>query len=162
MKARLGIALLAVLAACGPGGGDAPGPDRAGGGNGTPGGAGLPAPTLAEAAEAAAKLRARGELLGLACQACHSLNPGAAHIVGPNLSGIFGRPAATAPGFGGYSDALRASGIVWSPEILDRWLEDPAGFLPGTTMAFTGYRNPEDRAALIAFLVDATAVPPRN
>jgi cytochrome c len=51
---------------------------------------------------------------------------------------------------------LRQSGIVWSPAELDRWLADPAGFLPGTTMAFTGYQSAADRSALIAYLVTAT------
>jgi len=97
----------------------------------------------------------RGELLSYACQACHSLGQGGIHQVGPNLYGIFGRPAGSAEGFV-YSSALLDSGIVWSPAELDRWLAEPAGFLPGTTMAFTGYQLAEDREVLIEFLVDAT------
>lgn len=117
------------------------------------GGAGdeaVSAPNMAESARLA-----RGELLSYACQACHSLAAGADHQIGPNLHGIFGRAAATAEGFT-YSDALRGSSIVWTPEVLDRWMADPAGFLPGTTMAFTGYASAEDRQALIDYLVTAT------
>ena len=117
------------------------------------GSAGTPGPGAPDPAEAA---RARGELLSFACQACHSLAAGGPHNVGPNLAGIFGRAAGTAPAFDNYSAALREAGIVWSPAVLDRWLEDPGGFLPGTTMAFTGYGSAADRAALIAFLVAAT------
>ena len=102
---------------------------------------------------------ARGEVLSLACQVCHSLAEGGPELVGPNLHGVFGRAAGSVPGFP-YSDALAGTGLVWSEALLDRWLEDPAGFLPGTTMAFTGYRSAEDRAALIGFLVAATRAGP--
>jgi cytochrome c len=109
----------------------------------------------ASAAVASAEL-GRGELLSYACQACHTLKPGGQHQVGPNLSGVFGRVAGTVPGFD-FSPALRASGIVWTPEQLDGWLADPAGFLPGTSMTFTGFQSPGDRAALIEYLIAATA-----
>lgn len=93
--------------------------------------------------------------MSLACQACHSLSEGGPNQVGPNLFGIFGRAAGQAPGFN-YSPALRESGITWSATELDRWLADPTGYLPGTTMVFAGYQSAEDRDALIGFLVEAT------
>jgi cytochrome c len=97
----------------------------------------------------------RGELLGLACLACHRLGAGEGTLVGPNLHGVFGRPAASLPGFE-FSPPLQASGLVWTPVSLEAWLSDPAGFVVGTTMAFTGYRSPEDRRDLIAYLLKAT------
>jgi cytochrome c len=97
----------------------------------------------------------RGELLSLACQACHTLNNGGADGIGPNLHGVFGRPAAARHGFA-YSPALRGSGLVWTPEAVDAWLQDPGGFIAGNTMAFTGYRSASDRRDLIAFLIQAT------
>ena len=100
----------------------------------------------------------RGEVLSYACQACHTLAAGGGHQIGPNLAGVFGRRAGSAPGFD-YSSALRAAEFVWTPEDLDRWLADPAGFLPGTTMAFTGYQSAGDRDALIEFLIAATSRP---
>jgi len=109
---------------------------------------------LEETQFAAADL-ARGELLGLACLACHKLAAGEGTLVGPNLHGVFGRPAGSLPGFE-FSAALKASGLVWTPVSLEAWLSDPSGFVEGTTMAFTGYRSPEDRRDLIAYLLRAT------
>lgn len=98
----------------------------------------------------------RGELLSFACQACHTLGAGQKHLVGPNLFGVIGRPAASLPDFE-YSDALRRSGIVWTPQVIDAWLKDPASFLPGNNMPFSGYRSASDRRDLVAYIVAATA-----
>jgi cytochrome c len=97
----------------------------------------------------------RGEVLS---QACHPLTAGADAIIGPTLNGLFGRPSASVPDFA-YSDALRQANLVWTPELLDAWLSDPADFLPGNNMAFAGYRAPADRRDLIAFLLEATRPP---
>jgi cytochrome c len=98
---------------------------------------------------------ARGELLGLACAACHKFRADEGTLIGPNLHGLFGRPAASVDGFT-YSPALAQSGLVWTPVSLAAWLSDPANFVAGTTMAFTGYRSAEDRRDLIAYLLRVT------
>ena len=97
----------------------------------------------------------RGEVLGFACAACHKLKSGEGTLIGPNLSGVFGRRAGAVADFT-YSAALRDSGLVWTPVSLEAWLADPTGFVAGTTMAFAGYRSPEDRRDLIAYLLRAT------
>jgi cytochrome c len=109
---------------------------------------------LAEPQLAAADL-GRGEVLGLACAACHRFRAEEGTLIGPHLQGVFGRPAASVPNFP-YSPALRESGLVWTPRSLEAWLANPAGFVEGTTMAFTGYRSAEDRRDLIAYLLRAT------
>ena len=109
---------------------------------------------LREPQFAAADLK-RGQLLSLACAACHSFGAGEKAIVGPNLHGVFGRPAGAVEGFD-YSPGLKSSGLVWTPRALDAWLADPASFVAGTKMTFTGYRSPEDRRDLIAYLLRAT------
>ena len=97
----------------------------------------------------------RGELLSYACIVCHTLGPGEEHLVGPNLHGVFGRPAAAAPDFG-YSDALRRSGIVWTPAELDAWLARPDDFVPGNLMVFAGIYSASDRTDLLAYLLRET------
>ncbi len=109
---------------------------------------------LAEPRFASADLK-RGELLSLACAACHTFGPAQGTLIGPNLHGVFGRSAGTLPGFD-YSPALAGSGLVWTPLSLEAWLTEPASFVDGTKMAFTGYRAVEDRRDLIAYLLRAT------
>jgi len=100
---------------------------------------------------AAANLK-RGQLLYMACKACHDVEAGLPHKVGPNLHGTFGRTAGTAEGFR-YTDALVKSGIVWTPATMDEWLKQPGALVPGNGMAFAGIANDADRASLIAWLL---------
>jgi cytochrome c len=104
-----------------------------------------------EARLAAANLK-RGQLLYMVCKACHDVEAGLPHKVGPNLYGMFGREAGTAEGFK-YTDALVKSGIVWTPETMDAWLKQPGALVPGNGMAFAGIANDADRASLIAWLM---------
>ncbi len=98
---------------------------------------------------------ARGQLLSYACAACHTFGVAGGTLIGPNLHGVFGRRAASVAGFD-YSPALTGSGLVWTPVSLEAWLNEPARFVVGTKMAFTGYRSPDDRRDLIAYLLQAT------
>lgn len=97
----------------------------------------------------------RGELLSFACAACHTFGAGQQTLIGPNLHGVFGRPAAALPDFE-YSPALRASRLVWTPQAIEAWLAGPSTFVVGTTMTFAGYRVAADRRDLIAYLLQAT------
>ncbi|MEQ9506884.1 MAG: cytochrome c family protein [Hyphomonas sp.] len=89
------------------------------------------------------------------CQSCHLTAEGAGSMVGPNLHGLFGRQVATAPGFD-YSPALKAETFIWTPDQLDEWLANPKTFVPGNRMSFSGVRKPEDRLAVIAYLMTQT------
>jgi len=106
---------------------------------------------------AAANLK-RGQLLYMVCKACHDVEAGLPHKVGPNLHGMFGRKAGTAEGFR-YTDALVKSGIVWTPETIDAWLKQPGALVPGNGMAFAGIANDADRASLIAWLMANSSAP---
>lgn len=104
-----------------------------------------------EARLAAANLK-RGQLLYMACKACHDVEAGLPHKVGPNLHGVFGRQAGAVADFK-YTDALLKSGIAWTPETMDAWLAQPGAMVPGNGMAFAGVANAADRASLVAWLL---------
>lgn len=93
-----------------------------------------------------------GQRTFIRCAACHAVEPGLAHKVGPNLYGVWGAPAASRDGFVRYSEALSESDIIWNAETLDAFLTKPSDFVSGTTMAFGGLSSAEKRAALIAYL----------
>lgn len=94
---------------------------------------------------------ARGARLFRACEACHSTTPGV-QMTGPSLARIWKRRAGTVPGFPRYSDAMQHAGIVWNETTLDRWLTDPQGLIPGTSMTFPGMREEQSREDVIAYL----------
>jgi len=102
-------------------------------------------------AKVAAADPAKGEQISKRCSACHSFGKGEPAKVGPNLYGVVGAKHAHQEGFG-YSDPMKKSGGNWDIASLDKWLENPKAYIPGTTMAFAGIKNPDERAALIAYL----------
>ena len=110
---------------------------------------------LSSSLDAAEPDLARGKRLFLQCRACHELKAGDPHKVGPNLHGMFGTRAASAPDFQ-FSEALKKSGITWSEQTLDAWLARPTDLVPGTIMAYAGLQNAADRRALIAYLATET------
>ena len=97
---------------------------------------------------------ARGEARFQDCAACHKLEAGA-NNVGPSLHDIFTRKAGTLEDFR-YSPAMKRSGIVWTPEALDKFIADPQAMVPANRMPYAGMANPSDRADLIAYLQKMT------
>ena len=101
----------------------------------------------------------RGEEVFLVCRACHMIDEGAPHTIGPNLWGVVGRPVASAAGYDRYTPAMSALGGTWSPERLDVYLRQPMMEVQGTTMAFPGVPDAGARADLIAWLNRNSAAP---
>ena len=94
---------------------------------------------------------AAGEKTAAICRACHQMGPGAKNAIGPVLNGVVGRKAGTYPGYD-YSTANKNSGIVWTPEELDKYLVNPQKVVPGTKMIFPGLPSQQDRQNVIAYL----------
>ena len=87
------------------------------------------------------------DLFARRCSGCHGTDT---NKEGPRLRGVYGRKAASVPGFD-YSEALRKTDTRWDDATLERWLTDPDAMAPGTDMAFR-VNDPEERKALIAYL----------
>ncbi|HEU5482933.1 MAG TPA: c-type cytochrome [Sphingomicrobium sp.] len=94
-----------------------------------------------------------GERAFQKCYSCHSIT-GDERLEGPRLSGIAGGPVAARTGFD-YSPAMKRFANkhpVWTDALLDRFIADPEAVVPGTSMAFAGVRDANERAQLIAYL----------
>ena len=91
---------------------------------------------------------AAGEKAFAPCKACHAFGKNG---VGPNLTGVVGRKAASEEGYN-YSAALKGSGITWDEANLHEWLKNPKAKVPGNKMIFQGYSDDKKIDDVIAYL----------
>src|SRR6201994_1023538 len=85
------------------------------------------------------------------CMACHSIGEGAKNKVGPELNGLDGRKAGSAPDYN-YSDANKNSGITWNEANFKEYIKDPKAKVPGTKMVFAGIKNETEVNNLWAYI----------
>lgn len=111
-----------------------------------PGEAEKPLPVLLASADPA-----KGQTAAKKCASCHDFTKGGPNKVGPNLYGVVGRPKAGHPGFN-FSAALKSKGGEWSFDDMNRFIQNPKGYAPGTTMAFAGVGSGTERADILAYL----------
>ena len=97
----------------------------------------------------------KGAVVYERCIACHAIER---DRTGPRHAGLFGRKVGGVAGFP-YSQAMQkagAAGLIWTEETIDKFLENPMKFLPGTRMGYAGVKDDQERADLIAYLKQAT------
>ena len=85
------------------------------------------------------------------CAQCHSVSPDRNRLPGPQLHAVVSRPIGKPEGFR-YSAALRDHGGTWTFEALDRYIDDPAWFIPETRMNYAGLKDPAERLDVLAYL----------
>jgi cytochrome c len=87
------------------------------------------------------------------CAICHTVEKGGPNRLGPNLFGIVGKTAGTAPGFD-YTNAFKnRAKWEWTEDALGSWMVFPSTMIPGTAMGvFQGIAD-ADRDDLVAYLV---------
>jgi cytochrome c len=102
------------------------------------------APALAQDAEA-------GKTSFNKCMACHSIGEGAKNKVGPELNGLDGRKAGSAPDYN-YSEANKGSGITWNEANFKEYIKDPKAKVPGTKMFFAGIKSEKEINDLWAYV----------
>ena len=107
---------------------------------------------------------AAGEKAFIGCKSCHAVGEGARNRVGPQLNNVMGRPAGSAEGarYSPLMTSAKEAGLVWTPELVAQYVQDPSGFLTGyvnenggaakgrSTMSF---KLPEAKAADVAAYV---------
>jgi cytochrome c len=87
------------------------------------------------------------------CVSCHTITPGGANGIGPNLHAVMGKKMGGTAGFA-YSADLTAKGGNWDWAAMDAWLASPKKYIGGTKMSFAGLSKPEDRANVIRYIND--------
>ena len=90
-----------------------------------------------------------GKTLFNRCAVCHSVSPGV-NKIGPSLAGIVGSQSGTVPGFN-FSPGMKNAKVTWDASSLDKFLQDPNGFIHGTRM-FYSVPKASDRQNVIAYL----------
>lgn len=95
------------------------------------------------------------------CALCHPASADGGHGQGPNLQGVLGRVAGSAPGFS-YSAAMKRYGLPWSRENLLAYVENPSALVHNTTMVAEGMPWPEaaELEEIVRFL-EALSPPPQ-
>lgn len=111
-----------------------------------------PAAAKAAAAAPAASKPIERPAAFAVCAACHGAAPNAPPGLGPNLFAVAGKKAGTAHPDYDYSDALKKSGKVWTPENLAAFVQDPAKSIPDNNMDYPGVTDAATAKAIAEYM----------
>ena len=117
---------------------------------------GLGAEALAAPAQAQVDA---GRRLFARCTNCHEVGPGARNGFGPQLNGIVGRKAGSAPAYA-YSTALKKAGFVWNEQNLIAFIRDSEKVVPGNKMRFLSFMSEKQAGEIVAYLRTQGAATP--
>ena len=95
------------------------------------------------------------QLFKTRCAVCHwdPAQAGEKPRQGPSLKKLIGRTAGTEKSFTRYSAAMKKAGFAWTADRLSSYLDNPRKVVPGTSMAFVGLKKPDERKAVVDYLV---------
>ncbi len=94
----------------------------------------------------------KGAAAAKQCAACHTFEKGGPNRVGPNLYDIVNHERGTGRNGFNFSAAMKAKGGTWTFDELNKFLANPRGHIPGTSMTFAGMSRDSQRADLIEYL----------
>lgn len=85
------------------------------------------------------------------CKICHTAEQGGDAKIGPNLFGVHDKKAGQFAGYK-YSKGLIDADLTWDDATLDAYLLKPRDVVKRGKMVFAGFRKPQDREDVIAYL----------
>ena len=91
-----------------------------------------------------------GKIFAEECAECHSIKEGK-NKKGPSIFAVLGRKSATVADFN-YSDSMKASGIVWTADKIQAYIEAPKKTVPGGKMKYDGLPDAKDQLDVIEYL----------
>ena len=90
------------------------------------------------------------KVFGEECAECHSIKEGK-NKKGPSIFAVLGRKSASIEDFN-YSESMKSSGIVWTADKIQAYIQAPKKVVPGGKMKYDGLTDQKDQLDVIEYL----------